>query len=115
VEVGEFKIGLVHGHQLIPWGDPQALRALASQLDVNIMISGHTGWFEAYEQDDGRLYINPGSLTGAYSGGLNSGESRPSFALMDCQSGGQLTIYVYQLIDGEVKVERLDFTLSVRT
>ena len=23
VSVGQFKIGLCHGHQLVPWGDPE--------------------------------------------------------------------------------------------
>ena len=30
------------------------------------MISGHTHKLEAYEKD-GKFYINPGSVTGAYS------------------------------------------------
>ena len=25
VQIGQFKIGLVHGHQVVPWGDPLAL------------------------------------------------------------------------------------------
>ena len=36
------------------------------QLDVDVMISGHTHKLEAYEKE-GKFYINPGSVTGAYS------------------------------------------------
>ena len=25
VTVGPFKIGLCHGHQIVPWGDPESL------------------------------------------------------------------------------------------
>lgn len=35
-------------------------------LDVDVMISGHTHEYSAYEHD-GHYYINPGSITGAFS------------------------------------------------
>ena len=74
-----------------------------------------TGGFlrEAFEFE-GRFFVNPGSATGAYhgtSGHLSDGESPPSFALMDVQ-GPAVTTYVYQLVDGDVKVEKLDFRKS---
>ena len=25
VTVGQFKIGICHGHQVVPWGDPESL------------------------------------------------------------------------------------------
>ena len=64
--VGQFRIGLCHGHQLIPWGDTESLALLQRQLDVDILITGHTHKFEAYESD-GHFFINPGSATGAYT------------------------------------------------
>lgn len=39
---------------------------LQRQLDVDILIYGHTHKFAAYEHE-GRFYINPGSATGAYN------------------------------------------------
>ena len=66
VTVGQFRIGLVHGHQVIPWGDVEALAMLQWQLDVDIIISGHTHKFEAYEHEN-KFFINPGSATGAYN------------------------------------------------
>jgi len=77
-------------------------------LDCDILITGHTHKFEAYEQE-GKFYVNPGSATGAYSA-LES-EITPSFILMDIQSGTVVT-YVYQLVDGEVKVDRIEFKKS---
>jgi len=61
--------------------------------------------FEAYEHE-GKFYVNPGSATGAYSA-LET-EITPSFILMDIQSATVVT-YVYQLIDDEVKVDRIEF------
>ena len=28
VNIGNFKIGIIHGHQVIPWGDLEALAAI---------------------------------------------------------------------------------------
>lgn len=66
VTVGQFKIGLCHGHQIVPWGDPESLALIQRQLDVDILVSGHTHKFEAYEHEN-KFYINPGSATGAYN------------------------------------------------
>lgn len=61
--------------------------------------------FEAFELD-GRFFVNPGSATGAFSG--QNGESTPSFALLDVQ-GPVIVTYVYQLVDGEVKVDKVEY------
>ena len=115
------RIGVVHGHQVIPQGDPKALSALARSMDADIFISGHTHKFEAFRQD-GRFFLNPGSATGAWSADqpldFKSAEAvlstTPSFArksqltVLDVQ-GAVVVIYVYQLVDGEVKVEKLEY------
>ena len=41
------------------------------KLDVDILITGHTHQFAAFEYE-GKLFINPGTATGAYSA-LNPG------------------------------------------
>ncbi|KAJ3089512.1 Vacuolar protein sorting-associated protein 29 [Quaeritorhiza haematococci] len=112
VQHGQLKIGLLHGHQVIPWGDPQALSIVARKMDVDVLVSGHTHRFEAYEYE-GRFFVNPGSATGAFSTlTAGTGESTPSFVLMDVQ-GATVVMYIYQLINGEVKVEKLDFTKKI--
>lgn len=42
------------------------LALIQRQLDVDILISGHTHKFEAYEHEN-KFYINPGSATGSYN------------------------------------------------
>ncbi|KAJ3133699.1 Vacuolar protein sorting-associated protein 29 [Physocladia obscura] len=64
--VGSIKIGVVHGHSVIPWGDRLALSAVARELDCDVLISGHTHTFDAFESES-RFYLNPGSATGAFS------------------------------------------------
>ncbi|NWH62707.1 VPS29 protein, partial [Geococcyx californianus] len=105
VTVEQFRIGLIHGHQVIPWGDVASLALLQRQLDVDILISGHTHRFEAFEHET-KFYINPGSATGAYSA-LET-NIIPSFVLMDIQASTVVT-YVYRLIEDDVKVERIEF------
>ncbi|KAL1925627.1 uncharacterized protein VTP21DRAFT_510 [Calcarisporiella thermophila] len=99
------RIGVLHGHQIIPWGDTESLSIAARQMDVDILLSGHTHRFEAFEYE-GKFFINPGSATGAYS--ALGGETTPSFVLLDIQ-GSVVVTYVYQLIDGEVKVEKIEY------
>ena len=65
IQIGHFKIGLISGHQVVPWGDPMSLAAIQRQLDVDILVSGHTHKSRV-EELDGKWYINPGSITGAY-------------------------------------------------
>lgn len=58
LQIGEFTLGLTHGHLCMPWGDPEALAALQRQLDVDILITGHTHKTEVYEYEK-KYIINP--------------------------------------------------------
>lgn len=61
IEVEDIKIGLAHGI-VYPKGDTQQLYYLARQLDVNVMITGHTHQ-GLIEKVDDVLLLNPGSPT----------------------------------------------------
>ena len=58
VTVGQFKIGVIHGHQVIPWDDHQALAMIRRKLDVDILVSGHTHKNKCVEHE-GYYHINP--------------------------------------------------------
>jgi len=66
VKIGDFTVGVIHGHQVIPWGDMEALAAVQRELDCDILVYGHThvNKITAY---DGKHFLNPGSVTGAFS------------------------------------------------
>ena len=85
VTIGGFKLGLVHGHQVVPWTDPAALAMLQRQLDVDVLISGHSHKFQAYEYAD-KFFVNPGSATGAYSA-LTRSENAALVGLGRARSG----------------------------
>lgn len=76
-------------------------------MDVDILLTGHTHKFEAFEQE-GKFFVNPGSATGAYTPFWSGSDPIPSFVLMDIQ-GTVVVTYVYQLIDNEVKVEKIEY------
>ena len=105
VTIGQFKIGICHGHQIVPWGDHESLGILARQLDVDILITGHTHVNETMEMD-GRWFINPGSITGSYSGFQS--DVKPSFICMSIQ-GNKVVNYVYELNGDEVEVHKTQF------
>jgi len=33
---------MIHGHQIIPWGDEEALENKAKELGAQILITGHS-------------------------------------------------------------------------
>ncbi len=60
------KIGIIHGHQIIPWLDEEALQNKARDLGVKMLISGHSHNLKTSEHNK-TYFLNPGSMTGAYS------------------------------------------------
>ncbi|EJU02323.1 Metallo-dependent phosphatase [Dacryopinax primogenitus] len=103
---GPIRLGVLHGHQTVPLGDQDALSALARQMDVDVLVSGGTHQFSAKEHE-GRFFVDPGSGTGAWAG-YSENDGVPSFALMDIQ-GSVIVTFVYQLIDGEVRVDKIEY------
>ena len=79
VTIGEFKIGLIHGHQILPWGNVESLSSVQRELDCDILLSGNTHEINVKVLDN-KLYINPGSISGAFSNCV--ADPSPSFVLM---------------------------------
>lgn len=63
---GSLRIGVLHGHQIVPLGDTESLAAAARKLDVDVLVTGATHRFEAFEFES-KFFINPGSATGAFT------------------------------------------------
>jgi len=106
LRIGEFTLGLIHGHQSMPWGDPESLALIQRQLSCDILITGHTHKNAVYVYEK-KYIINPGSATGAYS--TFTPTVIPSFVLMAIK-GSKVVTYVYELRDGEVHVSKSEFT-----
>ncbi|CAK4481791.1 unnamed protein product [Aphanomyces euteiches] len=105
ITIGQFRIGLCHGHQIVPWGDVDCLAALQRKLNVDILVTGHTHQFKLHTQN-GKWFVNPGSITGAYSNCTT--DVVPSFILMAIQ-GAKIVAYVYELKGDNVVVSKSEF------
>ena len=145
IVVGGFRIGLVHGHQVSPWGNVQALAQLQRRMDVDVLVSGHThqqsvlqfevgcieSWahepfLDAFTQAQDKLFVNPGSITGAFTttgeyvfSVLNAQppsrtllylcrDVKPSFLLFGVKED-TISIFIYEVVDGERKVTQTEF------
>ena len=108
VTIGEFKIGMIHGHQILPWGNAESLSSIQRQLDCDILLSGNTHEINVKVVDN-KLYINPGSISGAFSNVV--ADPSPSFVLMVLQ-GTEAIIYLYVLNDRTQKfdVNKIEYT-----
>ena len=103
VSHGSLRIGFIHGHTIVPQGDPDALLIEARKMDVDVLLWGGTHRFEAYELE-GKFFVNPGSATGALGTAwwAEGEEPVPSFCLMDVSFG--LVFFFFLGPVGEVQV-----------
>lgn len=61
ITVEKINIGLDHG-EVYPRGDTQQLKYIAMEMDVEVLISGHTHWAFIEKVED-VILLNPGSPT----------------------------------------------------
>jgi len=110
IEIEDFKIGIIHGHQITPWNDRDSLAMLQRRLDVDIVVYGGTHQFEAFERE-GKLFINPGSATGAFS--TFCSDPQPSFVVMNFQKT-KVVCYIYKAdFEGtSIPVEKMVFNIK---
>ena len=108
VNIGGFKIGMIHGHQVYPFGDLEALSNVQRQLGCDILLSGNTH-SHSVNLYDNKYFINPGSISGSSS--FNNPSPVPSFILMVIQ-GDYAIVYVYELPDENEKFTftKMEFT-----
>lgn len=50
LQIADFKVGVCHGHQVVPLGDKEALAILQRQMGVDILVTGHTHEFKVRGQ-----------------------------------------------------------------
>lgn len=113
VQIGEFHVGVCHGHHIVPPHDRDAVSAVQRRLGADILIKGcpePSKGFESYVHREGEIVLQPGSASGwdPWSEASDSAR-RPSFALMDIK-GKRAVVYVYTLdMNNEVQVEKIEF------
>jgi vacuolar protein sorting-associated protein 29 len=93
IKIGEFVISIINGYQLVPWADINSLSAIQKQTGCDILISGYTHQPKVMS-NEGKYYLNPGSMTGAYSPLVY--DATPSFLILAI-SGDYGIVYLYEL------------------
>jgi vacuolar protein sorting-associated protein 29 len=83
IQVGSFRIGVIHGHQILPWNSPEAVARMRRKMNVDVLVTGHTHKNEVSVQEGGYYHINPvsaqdGSLLPASHGRREKGWCRLS-------------------------------------
>ena len=110
VQIGEFKIGIIHGHQIIPSGDIDSLSDIQRQLGCNILVSGYTHQLDVKVKDNA-LYLNPGSISGAFSPSIK--DNSPSFILLALQGDiAILYLYILDNMTNSFEVKKFEYTLG---
>ena len=106
VRVGAFTIGLIHGHQVVPWGDVDALAAVQRKMNADVLVVGHRGAFASHAVEDRLiLFRAPPPAWRASGNGHVRKRPEPSFVLMDV-AGDALVAYVYELENGKSRLTR---------
>ncbi|KAJ1718378.1 Vacuolar protein sorting-associated protein 29 [Coemansia biformis] len=104
---GGLAVGISNGCCMVPAnGDVDTLAATARQMDVDVLVTGKTHRFEAYEEQ-GRFFTNPRKITGAFSPLVL--DPIPSFVLLEIKPGTEIVAYVYQLENDEVVIHRTEY------
>ncbi|CAB9504289.1 protein sorting-associated protein 29 [Seminavis robusta] len=110
LQVGQFRIGVVHGHQILPPHSQHALARMRRKLNVDILVYGHSHQNQV-TCHDGYYHINPGSMTGAHSVVVAPHNVSPSFILLAVKENTAVCyVYEYNNKNGQVDVSKTDFT-----
>ena len=110
IQIGEFKIGIIHGHQVIPSDDIHSLSNIQRSLGCNILVSGYTHKLSVQVKDNA-LFINPGSISGAFSPFIQ--DNSPSFILLALQGDiAMLYLYILDNITKKFDIKKIEYTLG---
>ena len=101
VQIGSFRIGMIHGHQILPPEDKDILLEIQRELDCDVLLSGFTYKYNISIMEN-KLFLNPGSITGGLSPLMEF--CVPSFILMAI-TGDEMIIYSYVLNDKKEKFQ----------
>ena len=108
VKSNDFRIGIINGYQIVPWGDLTALSALSKQMECDILVSGFTH-LKGVFHFEGKWFVNPGTITGAFSPLTNN--PQPSFmVLFTLPEVATLYLYEYNQSAKQFDVSKIDLT-----
>lgn len=103
---GNVEFGIYHGSKIHPRGHKPALSRTAEQMDVEVLLHGHT-----HQQDasvhEGKILLNPGSCTGVGGGSYAGGNPK----MMKVYVEDELKVEMLELDDEVKKIGEKNFIL----
>ena len=105
-ERNEVSFGVNHGTGISPRGHRPTLANIADQMNVEVLLHGHTHQQEAVKQDE-KILLNPGSCTGVGGGSARRGNPE----MMIIETGLELEVQLIQLQDGKFKTDTKEFNV----
>ncbi len=106
VKIESLKFGIIHGSEVYPRGNIPQLTEIALNMGVDVLVHGHTHVLDIKEVEAKRrriLLVNPGSITGVWSGG--GGSLIPSF-IISFVNENKLVVRTYELREKLIVKER---------
>ena len=110
IKSNKFKIGVINGYQIVPWGDLTSLSAISKQLECDVLVSGFTHIKGVYNFE-GKWFINPGTLTGAFSS-LSNNPSPSFMLLLTVEDSATLYLYELDINTKNFDVKKIELTKS---
>ena len=104
-EKNGLKFGVYHGTGITPRGHRPTLVKICDDLEVDILLHGHTHKQEAVKED-GKILLNPGSCTGVSGGTARA--SAPQMMKIHLEED-ELIVDLIKLQEGEMISERKSF------
>ncbi|CAD8133155.1 unnamed protein product [Paramecium octaurelia] len=108
IQIGIWKILLIHGHQFVPWNDEETISVFLkeNQCDIAVFGNSHQSLISKFER---KYFINPGTMSGAYGSIKQDAIIQPEFVILECL-GDEMGVYKYKLINGELLIEKCTIT-----
>jgi len=100
VEIDSKTVLVVHGHQVRPRGNLDALSEMALSRGAEVIVHGHLHK-PLIKKHKGVLHLNPGSITGTWGGSSLGGD--PTFMILETDP--TWTVHLYALRGGKLLKE----------
>ncbi|CAD8080603.1 unnamed protein product [Paramecium primaurelia] len=106
IQIGSWKLALVHGHQIVPAGDNESLYTFLKEMEADVLITGYTCVAKVSTVEK-KYILNPGSVTGGFNGQQTS---IPSFLILEFKKE-KIQVFIYTL-DVDVKIDKQELLLQ---
>jgi putative phosphoesterase len=102
----KIRFGVNHGTGISPRGHKPTLANIADQMEVEVLLNGHTHHQEAVKENS-KVLLNPGSCTG-----VGGGSSRPGNPkMMVVEPNTELEVEMIELKNGGFKTDTKEFKI----